>query len=197
MVCSSRWFFENVKILQQLIKNQCLKRKEYNTVFIDLAKAFDTVYDKSIINSLKRKWVLQQVTSTIMEMYPNSFTATTVGGKTTRHIKTNSGFKQGCPLSSLLFNLKLDELTEKLKSLGIGIRINDQLVSVMAFIDELVLITEHSSHMTLPIKKYQKFLNLKGLSINVGKCGSLRVLPVKLKKAMKGLPWTKGTWQNF
>ena len=78
-----------------------------------------------------------------MEIYSNSFTSTTVGGKTTRHIKTNSGVKQGCPLSSLLFNLTLDELTEKLKSLGIGIKINDQLISVMAFTDELVLIISH------------------------------------------------------
>lgn len=56
-----KWFvpvdgcFENVKTLQKLIKNQCLRRKEYNTVFVDLAKAFDTVYHKSIINSLKRR----------------------------------------------------------------------------------------------------------------------------------------------
>lgn len=131
-----------------------------------------------------------------MEMYSNSFTSTTVGGKTTRHIKTNSGVKQGCPLSSLLFNLTLDELTEKLKSLGIGIKINDQLVSVMAFTDELVLITEHSSHMTLAIKKCQKFLNLKGLSINVGKCGSLQVLPVKVKKAMKVVTYIYRWWEK-
>ena len=34
--------FENVKILQQVIKEQRKKRKEYKEVFLDLAKAFDT-----------------------------------------------------------------------------------------------------------------------------------------------------------
>lgn len=34
--------FENVKILQQVIKEQRKKRKEYKVVFLDLAKAFDT-----------------------------------------------------------------------------------------------------------------------------------------------------------
>ena len=34
--------FENIKILQQVIKEQRKKRKEYNIVFLDLAKAFDT-----------------------------------------------------------------------------------------------------------------------------------------------------------
>lgn len=34
--------FENIKILQQVIKEQRKKRKEYKVVFLDLAKAFDT-----------------------------------------------------------------------------------------------------------------------------------------------------------
>ena len=116
----------------------------------------------------------QEIISTILDMYLNSFTTISVGGKSTRKIKINSGVKQGCPLSPLLFNLILDELLENLKKLGVGININDQLVSVMAFADDLVLITEHSSNMLVAIKEYQKFLHQKGLSVNVGKCGSLR-----------------------
>ena len=100
--------FENVKTLQQLIKNQHLNGKEYNIIFTDLAKAFDTVSHKSTVNGLKCKGVPRQVISTIMEMYSNSFTSITVGGKTTRHIKINSGVKQGCLLSPLHFNLILD-----------------------------------------------------------------------------------------
>ena len=179
--------FENDKIPQQIINSQRLKKKEYNIVFLDLAKAFDTVSHKSIANGLKRKGVAQEIISTILEMYLNSFTTISVGGKSTRKIKINSGVKQGCPLSPLLFNLILDELLENLKKLGVGININDQLVSVMTFADDLVLITEHSSNMLLAIKEYQKFLHQKSLSVNVAKSGSLRVLPVKGKKSMKVL----------
>ena len=151
--------FENVKILPQLIKHQRLKKKEYNIVFTDLAKASDTVSHKSIAKGLRCKGVPEQLISAILEMYFNSNTSITVRGKTTRRISINAGVKQGCPLSLLLFNLILDELIEKLKGLGIGIKINDQLISVMAFADDLVLVTEHSSHMI----ECQKFLYLKGL----------------------------------
>ena len=47
--------FENIKTLQQLIKNQRLNGKEYNIVFIDFAKAFDTVSHKFTVNDLKCK----------------------------------------------------------------------------------------------------------------------------------------------
>lgn len=115
--------FENVKILPQLIKHQRLKKKEYNIVFTDLAMVSDTVSHKSIAKGLRCKGVPEQVNSDILEMYSNSNTSITVRGKTTRRISINAGVKQGCPLSRLLFNLILDELIEKLKGLGIGIKL--------------------------------------------------------------------------
>ena len=177
--------FENVKTLQQIIKSQRQKKKEYNIIFIDLAKAFDIVSHKSFSIGLKRKGIPDQVIATILDMYTESYTKITVGRKTARQIKMNSGVKQRCPLSSLLFNLILDELIVRLKSLGIGIKLGDALISVMTFADNLVLLTEHSSHMLLAIKECQRFLDQKGLKVNVGKCGSLRVLPVKGKNSMK------------
>ena len=55
----------------------------------------------------------------------------------------------------------------------------------MAFSDDLVLLTEHSCHMLAAIKECQRFLDQKDLKSNVGKCGILKVLPVKGKRSMK------------
>ena len=109
-----------MKILQQVIKQQRKRRKEYNLVFIDLAKAFDTVSHKSIKKGLQRKGVPEEVIETIMGMYTHATTTLTVGGKSTRKIQINAGVKQGCPLSPLLFNLVIDELLEKLRTMKIG-----------------------------------------------------------------------------
>ena len=107
------------------------------------------------------------------------------------------GVKQGCPFSPLLFNLILDELIVRLKSLGIGIKLGDNLVSVMAFADDLVLLTEHSSHMLVAIKECQRFLNQKHLKVSVGRCGSLRVLPVKGKRSIKVITREHRWWGEF
>ena len=66
--------YENIKTLQQIIKLRRRNKKEYNIVFLDLVKAFDIVSHKSIKIGLKRKGVPDQVVSTILEMYANSYT---------------------------------------------------------------------------------------------------------------------------
>ena len=70
--------FENVQTLQQIIKSQRQRKKEYNIVLTDLAKAFDTVSQKSISIGLKRKGIPEQVISTILDMYTESYTRITV-----------------------------------------------------------------------------------------------------------------------
>ena len=178
--------FENVKILQQVIKQQRKKRKEYNLVFIDLAKAFDTVSHKSIEKGLQRKGVPEEVIETIMGMYTHATTVITVGGKSTKQIKINAGVKQGCPLSPLLFNLIIDELLEKLRRLNIGIKVGDDLLYCMAFADDLVLLTEERIHMQILIEETKQFFDDKGLTANAGKCASLRVVPVAKKTKYEG-----------
>ena len=122
--------FQNVKIIQQIVKQQKKNRKEYNLVFIDLAKAFDTVSHLSIKKGLKRKGIPEQVRETILAMYKDASTKLTVGGKTTTKININSVVKQGCSLLPLLFNLIIDELIEKLKENNIGVQLGDSKSAV-------------------------------------------------------------------
>ena len=186
--------FENVKILQQVIKQQRKRRKEYNLVFIDLAKAFDTVSHKSIDKGLQRKGVPEEVIETIMGMYTHATTTLTVGGKSTRKIQINAGVKQGCPLSPLLFNLVIDELLEKLRTMKIGIKIDKELLNCMAFADDLVLLTEERIHMQILIEETKRFFDDKGLMANAGKCASLRVVPVAKKQSMKVITTMHRKW---
>ena len=133
--------FQNVKILQQVIKQQRKRKKEYNIVFLDLAKAFETVSHKSIKNGMRRKGISEEVIDGILEMYESSVTTINIRRKTTRKVNINSEVKQGCPLSPLLFNIITDELISKLKSRNIGIKMTGQPIVVMVFADDLLMVT--------------------------------------------------------
>ena len=98
---------------------------------------------------MTRKGIPEEVIDGILEMYKLSVTIINNRGKTTRKININSGVKQGCPLSPLLFNIIMDELISKLKNRDIGIKVAGQSIVVMAFADDLVLVTEDTSHMTI------------------------------------------------
>ena len=44
-----------------------------------------------------------------------------------------------------------------------------------------MLVTEDASHMTIALYECELYFKQKGLPVNSGKCGSMRVLPVKRK----------------
>ena len=186
--------YENVKILQEIVKQQRKRRREYNLVFIDLAKAFDMVSHQSIKKGPRRKEIPEQVIRTIIEMYSKATTTISVGGKTTRRVKINAGMKQGCQLSPLLFNLIIDELIEDLKGTRIGVKLNGHPICCMAFAEDLVLISEEKIHMQILIERSKHFFDCKGLSANAGKCASLRVVLAGKKRTLKVITAKHRKW---
>ena len=90
--------YENVKIMKQQRK----RRREYNIVFLDLVKPFDSVSHQSLRNGLRKKGIPQTVVEGIMEMYYHSTTRISIGGRKTKRLNINSGVKQGCPVSIII-----------------------------------------------------------------------------------------------
>lgn len=165
-------------------------------MFLDLAKAFNTISHKSIEKGLLRKGVPTEVVGGILEMYESISTVISVKEKITRRVAINSGVKQGYPLSPLSLNIVMDELIEKLKKRKIQIEINGALIAVVVFPDDLVLVMEGASHMTITLYECEIYFKQKELPINSGKCGSMNVVPVKGKKSMKVVTKCHRKWNN-
>ena len=69
--------YENVKLLKTVMKRAKKARQEINLIFLDLAKAFDTVQHESIMKALQRKGVPGGVVDLVRDMYTNSTTVIT------------------------------------------------------------------------------------------------------------------------
>ena len=188
--------FENVSILKKIIEYQRKKKKAYQIVFLDLAKAFDTVSHESIKKALMRKGVPTEIIAGIMEMYNRPTTVIGVGGKFTRKININAGFKQGCTLLSLPFNIIMDELLERIVQKKVGIKVGGEIIRIMAFADDLVVLAEDPGDMTVLVECSEDFFDEKGLSVNPTKCVSLKVVAVKGKKVMKVITATRQCWKG-
>ncbi|NWR95725.1 POLR protein, partial [Furnarius figulus] len=65
---------ENLKLLQLLIRHAKKEHNELGVVFVDIAKAFDTVSHRHIIMGLKQKGVDPHIIHLISNMYENIHT---------------------------------------------------------------------------------------------------------------------------
>lgn len=141
--------FHTVKILQQIIEQQRKHRKVYNIVFLDLAKVFHTIFH----NSIKKRCYKERNSNWSSGRCPRNTQEQIhcyyCERKIYRKIAINTRVKQGCPLSPLLFKIVMDGLIEKLRKRKVGIEKGGEIIMVMAFADDLVLITEDASHMTI------------------------------------------------
>ena len=177
--------FENVKILQHVIKTSRKARKELNIVLLDLAKAFDTVNHQSVVKALRRQRVPETVIDVIKDLYADSSTTISTSKGKTQPINILSGVKQGCPLSPLLFNLVMDSLVEKLQQSGLGVGEGEHHLATLAFADDLVLISDKNYHMEKMIKIAEEFFDERGLTANAKKCVSFRQIPTKKNSSKK------------
>ena len=142
-----------------------------------------------------RKGVPTEIIAGIMEMYNGATTVIGVGDKFTRKININTVVKEGCPLSPPLFSIIMDELLERIIQKKVGIKVGGEIIGVMAFTDDLVLLAEDPGDMTVLLQCSEDIFDEKGLSVNPTKCISLKVLPVK-GKVMKVITVTHRYWKG-
>ncbi|KAJ1518843.1 hypothetical protein ONE63_011547 [Megalurothrips usitatus] len=168
----------NNTVLQSVIKSHRENGKPILILSIDLAKAFDRVTKKSILDSLRRHQIDEHTIQYIMANYDAIFTTIECNGKTTREIKIKRGTKQGDPTSGLLFNLIIDDLLDELEEHCEGVKVGETRVKALAFADDLVLLAEDDKAMEEMTTITEEFLSHHNLEVNQSKCAALQLVRV-------------------
>ena len=104
---------------------------DYNVLFLDFAKAFDSVSRDFLFMLLEWIGIPHQYVTIIRALYHDVFSYPALHGKTKCIIRMRDGLKQGCPLSPLLFILAIDPLISLLGRLP--------RVDPLAFADDVAL----------------------------------------------------------
>jgi hypothetical protein len=83
----------------------------------------------------------------------HNFCCVRLDGHTTDWFSVNAGLKQGCVLSTVMFNIFINNLIDDIKSLNIGIDIDGENIAILLYADDVVLMAENTEDI-------QKLINV-------------------------------------
>ncbi|XP_065448199.1 cGMP-inhibited 3',5'-cyclic phosphodiesterase 3B isoform X1 [Chrysemys picta bellii] len=167
---------ENIAILDNLIKGAKRNGNEIAIVFVDLAKAFDSVGHGHIIAGLRRFGIDEHFIDIIRDLYDNCTTRVWVGDEATESILIRRGVKQGDPLSPILFNIAMDPLLTRLEVEGSGFYVKGNSVTSLAFADDVAILSSSYKGMIKNLGILEEFCKNTNLSVNVKKTKGFHIL---------------------
>jgi len=158
---------ENIFLLRK-IEWAKERRQSYGVVFLDMAKAFDTVSHGHINSALRRLKVPEVIIGAVMNTYAGATTYFELATGKTYPITIKRGVKQGDPMSPLLFNIATDPLMCKLNELP-GVQSPVGHMSALAYADDIALVNTSKTGMQTLLDEVELFTSRVGMRLNVNK----------------------------
>ena len=149
-----------VFVLRRLTEKFRAENKKLFFIFVDLVKAFDRVPREVIRFALTWKGVLEYLVNGVMSIDKGCKTAVLVDGELSSSFSVKAGVHQGSSLSSLLFNMVMNVLTEDVR---------DGSLMELLYADDLVLCGESLNDVVDKYKRWKNAVEGKGLRVNVDK----------------------------
>ena len=176
----------NLFVLMQTLHRRKRAGKDSFLFFLDVRKAFDTVWREGLLLKLWESGVQGKLWHALAALYSSNKSAILVNGRPTRWFDIQQGVRQGGTESPFLFKLYIDGLVAELKKLNLGVLLKDgsvvsedHLLSVLLFADDIVLVAESRSDLQKLIDVVAAYSHKWRFKENLGKCGVMSVLANK------------------
>ena len=155
--------------LSQAVPKRLEVQKKTFLCFVDLRKAYDSVWREGLFSRLMEDGVPSKLVDLVKMWYRNVKAKVRVNDVDSDWFESKVGVRQGDTLSPLLFNIFINGIVEKVKQSGVGVKIGDALLSVLLFADDMVLLAESEFELGVLVGKVKEFCDQWKLEVNVGK----------------------------
>ena len=127
-------------ILQESIQSIRESHEKAFVAFLDVRKAFDTVWHKGLFVKLHQKGINHRIWHILFNWYATSSCSVLLNGSVSSEFPILQGVRQGAILSPLLYSIFVDELLDHLQASSAGVSVNSINCAAPMFADDLALV---------------------------------------------------------
>ena len=163
---------EHIFTVQQVLRERARRGQLTYLLFVDMAKAYDTVHLDALWAVLELQGIPQQLIALLSDWASKRRTRVRVNGELSDPYAMSKGVPQGDPLSCLLFNLYFDSLSRFLKSrpdlpgvtaFGGGITLQHLL-----YADDLLGLADNPAELQRVLSYVELWADAWGMALNAG-----------------------------
>ncbi|CAK8685086.1 unnamed protein product [Clavelina lepadiformis] len=168
--------YEHVFLLDSVVADAQMRRRPLVVSYLDIRNAFGSVRHECIVDVLKHFDAPDYLVGVVSDMYARGSCAVRTKRGLTGHIPVERGVRQGCPMSSIIFDLVMEVLVRGVKESTDGYRMptaNGRLIQVLAYADDVCLVTHDKAQMSRQLLIAERFSKWSGMVFNPRKCGSV------------------------
>ena len=144
-------------LMKEIIKNYTDKGSPVYACFLDATKAFDRVCHEKLFKLLIDKGISTQYVKILINWYATQQMCVRWGNSVSEPFSVENGVKQGGSLSPLLFAVYIDEFLVQTRRPGIGCQIAGRPANVLAYADDLVLLSPTRSGLQKIVSAAEQF----------------------------------------
>lgn len=157
---------DNIFCLTSIVNLKFAEKRKVYAFFVDFKAAFDRVPRRLLFYKLHQMGMSTKIVNFIEKIYQKTQSAVWSGTELSEYFETQTGVKQGCLLSPMLFALYLNDLHDHL---GGGLYVNGVNIRVLMYADDIVMLAEDIESLQKMINNLEEYCQLWGMEVNLAK----------------------------
>lgn len=157
---------DNVFNLVNIVHLNKLNNKYTYAFFVDFSSAFDLIPRNSLFYKLSCMGMSSKIIRILKLLYENTSSRIWDGISFSEYFTVETGVKQGCILSPVLFSLYLNDLPQILPG---GVHIADTNIKILLYADDIVILSDNPTGLQDMIDTLQEYCKTWSLKVNLSK----------------------------